>query len=42
LPKAIICNTTKGKGVSFMENEMKWHYFIVTDEILNQALSEIV
>lgn len=40
-PKAIICQTIKGKGVSFMENEMKWHYFIVTDEILEQALQEL-
>lgn len=24
-PKLIICNTTKGKGISFMENSLKWH-----------------
>lgn len=40
-PKVIICDTLKGKGVSFMENELKWHYFIVTDEILKDALAEI-
>ncbi len=39
-PKAIICNTTKGKGVSFMEDELIWHYFIVTDEIKEKALKE--
>ena len=25
-PKCIIANTLKGKGVSFMENKLKWHY----------------
>jgi len=40
-PLAVICDTVKGKGVSFMEDEMKWHYFIVTDEILDQALKEL-
>lgn len=40
-PKAIICDTIKGKGVSFMENELKWHYFIVTDEFLKEALNEL-
>ena len=40
-PKVIICDTIKGKGVSFMEDELKWHYFIVTDEILNNALNEL-
>jgi len=37
-PKMIICDTIKGKGVSFMEDELKWHYFIVTDEIKQKAL----
>jgi transketolase len=40
-PKVIICETIKGKGVSFMENELKWHYFIVSDEIYANALSEV-
>lgn len=40
-PKAIICKTTKGKGVSFMEDELKWHYFIVQDSHKIQALKEI-
>lgn len=25
-PSAIICHTVKGKGVSFAENDMKWHH----------------
>jgi len=40
-PKMIICDTIKGKGISFMEDEMKWHYFIVTDEFKNQGISEL-
>ena len=40
-PKMIICDTIKGKGVSFMEDEMKWHYFIVTDEFLAQGVKEL-
>lgn len=40
-PKMIVCDTTKGKGVSFMEDEMKWHYFIVTDEFLEQGIKEL-
>ncbi len=40
-PKAIICNTVKGKGVPFMEDELIWHYFIVTDEIKEKALKEL-
>ena len=25
-PKCIIANTLKGKGISFMENKVEWHY----------------
>ncbi len=41
-PRAVICNTTKGKGVSFMEDELKWHYYIVTEELKEKALEELV
>lgn len=40
-PKIIIAKTTKGKGVSYMENELKWHYYIVTDEHRDKALREL-
>lgn len=40
-PKMIICDTVKGKGISFMEDEMKWHYFIVTGELLSQGIKEL-
>ncbi len=41
-PKLIIANTTKGKGVSFMENEVKWHYKSPNKEEFESALKEIV
>ena len=31
-PTAIICNTIKGKGVSFMQNNPKWHSGGISDE----------
>ena len=40
-PKIIIADTRKGKGVSFMEDEMKWHYYIVTEELREKALQEL-
>lgn len=40
-PSAIICRTTKGKGVSFMENEYKWHYGGLTEALRDQALAEV-
>jgi transketolase len=40
-PKIIIARTTKGKGVSFMEDELRWHYYIVTKEFEAQALREL-
>ncbi|MCG8431131.1 MAG: transketolase, partial [Candidatus Omnitrophica bacterium] len=40
-PKIIIACTLKGKGVSFMEDELIWHYYIVTDEIRERALKEL-
>lgn len=41
-PSVVIMKTVKGKGVSFMEDELKWHYFIVTDVHLQQARQEIL
>lgn len=40
-PKVIIACTVKGKGISFMEDELIWHYYIVTDEIREKALEEL-
>ncbi len=41
-PKAIIARTTKGKGVSFMENRLEWHYYLVTDDYKEKAMKELV
>ena len=40
-PFAIIANTIKGKGVSFMENQAGWHGKAPNDEQLLQALEEL-
>ena len=40
-PTAIIANTIKGKGVSFMEGELLWHYRNPNDDQLKQALEEL-
>ncbi|MBC7695273.1 MAG: transketolase [Burkholderiales bacterium] len=40
-PKVIICNTIKGKGVSFMENKLLWHYKSPSEEEYNQAIGEL-
>jgi transketolase len=40
-PRLIIARTVKGKGVSFMENELIWHYYIVTEEHRINALQEL-
>lgn len=40
-PSCIIAHTVKGKGVSFMENQLIWHYMPPNDEQLIQALDEL-
>lgn len=40
-PHLIISHTTKGKGVSFMENVAKWHHGVPTKEQYEQAIREI-
>ncbi|HEX8727217.1 MAG TPA: transketolase [Ktedonobacterales bacterium] len=40
-PTAIVAHTIKGKGVSFMENLLAWHYKSPNDEQLAQALAEV-
>ncbi|HAX96049.1 MAG TPA: transketolase [Prolixibacteraceae bacterium] len=40
-PKAIIANTVKGKGVSFMEHNNEWHHNRLTKTLYEQALQEI-
>jgi transketolase len=40
-PSVIIARTIKGKGVSFMENKLEWHYKSPNTEQFNQALKEL-
>jgi transketolase len=40
-PSFLIAHTTKGKGVSFMENSVDWHYKSPSTEQLAQALEEL-
>ena len=40
-PRAVIAHTIKGKGVSFMENQVDWHYRNPSDEQLAAALQEL-
>ena len=40
-PTVILADTVKGKGVSFMEDSLDWHYKSPNSEQLSQALFEI-
>jgi transketolase len=40
-PHAIIAHTTFGKGVSFMENQIKWHYLPMSDAEYQEAIREV-
>ena len=41
MPTAIICKTIKGKGISFMENNVKWHGNAPGDEEFAQGMAEL-
>lgn len=40
-PRVLFAYTTKGKGVSYMENRFEWHYKSPNPEQLAQALEEL-
>ena len=40
-PIVIIANTIKGKGVSFMENKIEWHYKSPNSDELHKGLEEL-
>ncbi len=40
-PSVMVAHTTKGKGVSFMENKVEWHYRSPDKDLLAAALAEI-
>lgn len=40
-PVCVLANTTKGKGVSFIEDRAEWHHKVPTDEQVQTALEEL-
>lgn len=40
-PKAIIAHTVKGKGVSYMENKLEWHYLPMTPAQYEEAVANV-
>lgn len=40
-PSLVIAHTVKGKGVSFMENQIKWHHGVPKKEQYEQAIKEL-
>lgn len=40
-PTLILCNTIKGKGVSFMENSIKFHHALPSADQVTQAVEEL-
>ena len=41
MPQVLIAHTIKGKGVSYMENQLLWHYRNPDHALLRQALDEL-
>lgn len=40
-PSFIIAHTVKGKGVSYMENQIKWHHGVPSEQQFEEALTEL-
>ena len=40
-PSCVIAHTVKGKGVSFMEDRLLWHYRPPSDEEFEKAMAEL-
>jgi len=40
-PHVILCRTTFGKGVSFMESKIEWHYLPMSDQEYGLAVGEL-
>lgn len=40
-PTVVLCHTTKGKGVSFMEDTVLWHYRTARGDEFDRALAEL-
>jgi transketolase len=40
-PHVLVARTTFGKGVSYMENQIKWHYWPMSETEYDQACQEV-
>jgi len=40
-PTAVIARTIKGKGISFIENNLKWHHKVPSDDEIVRAMAEL-
>ena len=40
-PSCIIANTTKGRGVSFIEDRKEWHHRVPTEDEYRRAVAEL-
>ena len=40
-PTVFIAHTVLGKGISFMENQLSWHYLTMTEDLYKKAIEEI-
>ena len=40
-PRVVVARTVLGKGVSFMEDRLEWHYRNLTPELARRALEEL-
>ena len=40
-PSLVLANTIKGKGISYMENQAKWHHGVPSEDQLQQAFREL-
>ena len=41
MPKGIVAETLKGKGISFMEDSNEWHYSRLNEKLYKKALAEL-
>jgi len=42
VPSVVICKTVKGRGVDFMEDQVKWHYGSIDSELAARAKASIM
>jgi transketolase len=40
-PRVLLCRTVFGKGISFMEQQIRWHYLPLTDAEFSKATAEL-